>query len=58
MVISDRQNKGNSDCGCLQFTTETVDRAIARINGKKQQQLGFTLSNTNGDYHKIVEIKG
>jgi hypothetical protein len=37
---------------------DCLQGAIARINGKKQQQLGFTLSNNNGDYHKIVEIQG
>lgn len=58
LVISNRQDRGNNDCRCFQFDTETVDRAIARINGKKQQQLGFALShNNNGNHYGVVGIE-
>jgi cell division protease FtsH len=58
LVISNRQGTGNGDCGCLQFSTESVDRAIGRINGNKQQPLGFILnSNHDGHHDEILSVQ-
>jgi cell division protease FtsH len=54
LVISCRQDKGNDDCGCLRLGTETVDRAIAKLNGKKQQQLGFIVNNNHNGHHDEI----
>jgi cell division protease FtsH len=46
LVIGWTQN-GHEDESCLRFSTEVVDRAIARINGKRQNHLGFAAPSDN-----------
>jgi cell division protease FtsH len=56
MVIGYAQN-GSDDGSCLRFSKEVVDKAIARINGKKQHHLGFTPGdNHNGDKRWNSEV--
>ena len=51
LVIGFTQSNPIDEPGCLGFSTQEVDSAISRINGRNRHKLGFALGdNHDGEY--------